>query len=126
MSVTVRNIIKFLPGKIAEGMELHKKWMTIANRVLVISSRCYRPLSGGGDTTRTIIWEIEPDGLAAFEAHPEKIGADPEMQALFPKLNAVIDSFEKNGVEAEEIGKVTDSRKIIVLHRREKIELVHF
>lgn len=40
--------------------------------------------------------------------------------------DGVIDSFEKNGVEAEEIGKVTDPRKIIVLYRREKIELVYF
>jgi hypothetical protein len=62
--------------------------------VLGISSRVYRPLSGGGETTRTIIWEIEVDSLAEFEAHPPKMGADPEMQTLFPKLNAVIDSLE--------------------------------
>jgi phosphoribosylformylglycinamidine (FGAM) synthase-like enzyme len=40
--------------------------------------------------------------------------------------DGVIDSFEKNGVEIEQIGKVTDSRKIIVLYKREKIELVNF
>jgi len=40
--------------------------------------------------------------------------------------DSIIYWFEKNGVEAEEIGKVTDSRKTIVLYRREKIELVHF
>ena len=38
--------------------------------------------------------------------------------------NSIIDGFEKNGLEAEQIGKVTDSRKIIVLYKREKIELV--
>ncbi len=86
--------MKFLPGKMTEGMELHKKWMAIASRVLGKSTRCYRPLSGGGDTTRTIIWEIELDSLAAFEALPEKIGADPEMQKLFPKLNSVIDGID--------------------------------
>jgi hypothetical protein len=86
--------MKFLPGKMTEGMGLHKKWMAIANRVLGISSRCYRPLSGGGDTTRTVIWEIEVDSLAAFEAHPAKMGADPEMQELFPQLDAVIDSLD--------------------------------
>jgi len=78
----------------ANGMELVKKWMGISSRVLGIPSRCYRPISGGGDTTRTIIWEIDLNSLVDFETHPEKMGADPEMQALFPKLNAVIDSID--------------------------------
>ena len=86
--------MRFLPGKMAEGMKLEEKHMAIASRVLGISSRCYRPLSGGGDSTRTIIWEMDLDSLAAFETHPEKISADPEMQALFPKLNVVIDSID--------------------------------
>jgi hypothetical protein len=51
-------------------------------------------MSGGGDTTRTVIWEMELDNLAAFEPHPVKMGADPKMQALFPKLNAVIDRID--------------------------------
>jgi len=38
--------------------------------------------------------------------------------------DSIIDSFEKNGVEAEQIGKVTDSRKIIALYKRKKIELM--
>ena len=94
MRVTVRSIMKALPGKMAEAMELEKQHMAIAGRVLGISARCYRPLSGGGDTMRCIICESEFDSLAAFEAHPEKMGADPEAQALFPKLEAVIESFE--------------------------------
>ena len=86
--------MKVLPGKMAEAMELQKKHMAIASRVVGISPRIYRPLSGGGDTVRTIIWEAEFDSLAAFEAHPKKMGADPEMQALIPKYEAVIDSME--------------------------------
>ena len=77
-----------------EGMELILKWMAISNRVLEISSKGCRPLSGGGDTTRTIIWEIELENLTAFETHPQKMAADPEMQTLFPKLNAVIDTID--------------------------------
>jgi phosphoribosylformylglycinamidine cyclo-ligase len=38
--------------------------------------------------------------------------------------DSIIDSFEKSGVEAEQIGKVTYSGKIIVLYKREKIELM--
>ena len=94
MKVMVRSIMKAAPGKMAEAMEFEEKHMAIASRVLGISARCYRPLSGGGDTMRTIISEGEFDSLAAFETHPEKMSADPEAQALFPKLEAVIENFE--------------------------------
>ncbi len=35
----------------------------------------------------------------------------------------IIDSFEKNAVETEQIGRVTDSRKIVALYKEKKIEL---
>jgi len=94
MKVMVRSIFRFLPGKMAEGMKLEEQHMAIAKRVLGISTRCYRRISGGGDSTRTIICDAEFDGLAAFEAHPMKMGADPEMQKLIPELEAVLDSLE--------------------------------
>ena len=94
MKVMVRSIMKVLPGNMEEAMRLEKRHMVIANRVLGISPRIYRRLSGGGDTTRTIIIEAEFDSLAAFEARPQKMGADPEMQELVPKLGDVIDSLE--------------------------------
>jgi hypothetical protein len=94
MKVMVRTIMKAVPGKMSEAMELERKHMAIANRVLGISGKCYRPLSGGGDTMNTIVSEGEFDSLAAFEAHPQKMGADPEMQALMPKFEKVIESME--------------------------------
>ena len=94
MKVMVRSIMKAVPGKMAELMELEAKHMAIASRVLGLSARLYRPLSGGGDVMNTIISEGEFDSLAAFEAHPEKMGVDPEMQALMPKFEGVIESFE--------------------------------
>ena len=94
MKVMVRNIFKILPGKMTEGRELVQKWMAVASRLSGASSRGYQPFIGGGDTTRTIVWEIELESLATFEALPVKMGADPEMQPLFPKLNGVIDSID--------------------------------
>jgi hypothetical protein len=94
MRVMARTIMKAVPGKMAVAMELERKHMAIANRVLGISGRCYRRISGGGDTMNTIIIEGEFDSLAAFEAHPQKMGADPEMQALLPKYEGVIESME--------------------------------
>ncbi len=35
----------------------------------------------------------------------------------------LIDNFEKNAVETEQIGRVTDSRKIVALYKEKKIEL---
>jgi len=40
--------------------------------------------------------------------------------------DSIIDSFEKNGVEAEQIGKAIDSRKLIALYKRKKIALMKF
>ena len=94
MKVMMRSILKVLHGKMEEAMELEKKRMTIANRVLGISPKIYLPFSGGGDTMHTIIIEAEFDSLAALESFPETIGADPEMQELFPKMADVIESVE--------------------------------
>jgi hypothetical protein len=94
MKVIVRNIFTILPGKMMEGMELVQKWMAVASRLSGAPSRGYQPFIGGGDTTRTIIWETELDSLATFEALPAKMGKEPEMQPLFRKLNAVIDRID--------------------------------
>jgi hypothetical protein len=94
MKVMARTIMKAVPGRMAELVELEKKHMTIAKRVLGISGKCYRPISGRGDTVNTIIVEGEFDSFAAFEAHPQKMGADPEMQALLPKYEGIMDSME--------------------------------
>ena len=94
MKVMIRSILRVLHGKMEEAMELEKKRKAIANRILGISPRIYVPFSGGGDTMRTIVIEAEFDSLAVLESFPEKIGADPEMQKLFPKMASVIDSVE--------------------------------
>ncbi len=94
MKVMARTIMKAVPGKMGELVELEKEHMVIGNRVLGISGRCYRRISGAGDTMNTIVIEGEFDSFAAFEAHPQKMGADPEMQALLPKYGGIMDSVE--------------------------------
>jgi hypothetical protein len=94
MKVMARTIMKAVPNKMAELTELEKKHMAIANRVLGISGRCHRRVRGAGDTANTIIVEGEFDSFVAFEAHPQKTGPDPEMQALLPKYEGIIDSME--------------------------------
>ena len=46
------------------------------------------------NTSRTIIIEAELDSLSVFESIPEKMGVDPEMQELAPKLGAIVDTVE--------------------------------
>jgi hypothetical protein len=94
MKVMMRSILRVVHGKMEEAMELEKKRKAIANRVLGISPRIYIPYSGGGDTMRTIVVEAEFDSLTVLESLPEKIGADPEMLELFPKMASVIEGVE--------------------------------
>ena len=86
--------MKVFPGKMEEALKIEKDHMAIANRVLGVSPRIYQHISGIGDTVRTIVIEVELDSLAAFETIPLKMGADPEMQELAPKLGAIVDSVE--------------------------------
>jgi len=89
-----RATMKAVPGKVRELVDLEEQHMAIANRVLGISERCHRRASGEGDTVNTIVVEGEFDSFAAFEAHPQKMGADAEMQALMPKYETIMESME--------------------------------
>jgi len=91
MKVMVRLIIKVLPGKMAEYMELDKKTEAILTR-LGMPLRRYRCFTG--DSVNTIVYEEEYDSLAAMEAFYEKVRANPEDHAVFAKMEAVIDSLE--------------------------------
>jgi hypothetical protein len=90
MSIIHRGIIKFAPGKMAEGMELLQKMIAVGNRSGAGPWKCYRPSIGGGDVGHTIICETEWDSLSAVEAAWAK--PDPEMQALMQKYDAIVES----------------------------------
>ena len=97
MKVVQRGIMNILPGKMAEAMELLEKHMAIMSRLAEIPRekfpmRTYRPYLGGGDSLHTVIFEVEWDSLAAMDAFFNKAMADPEMQALMPKWEAVEES----------------------------------
>ena len=75
-------------------IDLEKKRIVISKRVLGVSPRIYLPVIGGGDTMRTIVIEAEFNSLATIESFTETMGADSEMQELFPKMAVVYDSVE--------------------------------
>jgi len=90
MKVIHRGIIKFVPGKAAEGMELLQKMIAVGARSGAGPWRCYRPSIGGGDVGHTFIFDTEWDSLASVEAVWEK--PDPEMQALMQKYDAIVEN----------------------------------
>jgi hypothetical protein len=91
MKVTMRAVVKVVPGKMAEYMELDKKSEAISTRAGMPPLRWYRCLSG--DSMNTIVYEQEFDSLAAMEAFSEKAMANPEEQAMFAKMEAVMESL---------------------------------
>jgi len=96
MKVVQRGIMKIVPGKMAEAMELNEKYMAIVTRLVGVpfTMRRYTPFLGGGDMMHTIIFEVEWDSLAAMAAFFEKAMADPEIQAMMPKWEALEESHE--------------------------------
>jgi len=91
MKLLQRGIMKVLPGKMAEAMELNKQHMAICSRYGMKPFKMYRPWVGGGDAMHTVVFEIEWDSLAEIAAFMEKAMADPEMGKLMPKWETVIE-----------------------------------
>jgi len=96
MKVMQRGIMKILPGKMAEAMELNEKYMAIISRMGMPTTamRMYRPFTGGGDYMHTVIFEIEWDSLTEMAAFFEKAMADPEVGAQMPKWEAITESHQ--------------------------------
>jgi len=99
MKVMQRGIMKIMPGKTAEAMELLGKYMAVVSRLVGVPKeklpmKTYRPFLGGGDSLHTIVFEIEWDSFGAMSAFFEKVMANPEIQAFMPKWEAVEQSHE--------------------------------
>ena len=92
MKAIQRVVIKVVPGKMAEYMELMEKQKPLEIRYGMPPRKVYRLLSGEGDVMHTIIYEAEWDSLAAMEACYDKVMADPEYQALMPQWDPLIES----------------------------------
>jgi hypothetical protein len=93
MKVIQRTILKYLPGKMAETLELTEKYKAIANRLGSTTWRRYSRITGG-DCIHTLIFEEEFDSFAAFGAYLDKLYADKEMAALIAKLGPITEIHE--------------------------------
>jgi hypothetical protein len=95
MKVVQREIMKILPGKMAETMQLLGKHMAIATRLAPPNTivRSYRPFFTE-EAVHTLALEVEWESMAAMEEFFKKAMADPELQALMPKWDEVEESHK--------------------------------
>lgn len=96
MKVMQRGIMRFLPGKMAEGMKLLKEYMAIITKkgMPATAMSSYRPFLGGGDSIHTVIFEVEWNSLTEMATFFEKAMADPEIMAQMPKWETVEESHK--------------------------------
>lgn len=93
MTIMVREVMKVLPGKMAEAKEVEKRESAIWDRLgLNIVVKHYLPFACQGDRMHTLVYQTEFDSFAAIEALGKKIGPDPEMPAVAAEWDKVLES----------------------------------
>ena len=94
MKVMIRETLRFLPGKMAEGTKLLKESLALTNKKIgpFPPVRKYAPWLGGGSSINTIIVEVEYDSLTQMAEFFEKTMADPEMMETNRKWEAIVES----------------------------------
>ena len=93
MKIMVREIMKVLPGKMAEVSEVEKKENAVWKRLGLnpVVTR-YTPWAREGDRMHTLVYQAEFDSLATIEANMGKVGADPEMREVGANWDEIVES----------------------------------
>ena len=97
MKVMMRAIMRFIPGKMAEGTKLLNEMIATINKRdygPFPPVRKYTPWLGGGNAINTIVMEVEWDSLTQMAEFFEKSWADPEWMKTMPQWEAVEESHE--------------------------------
>lgn len=95
MKIMQRAILKVVPGKSREAIELLKKEEAFRERVGVKPWRMYRCFAGrDGEDMNTFYLDTDWDSLADFEDFFKKFISEPEMQALTAKWEPIVASHE--------------------------------
>jgi hypothetical protein len=87
-------MVRVLPGKMAEYLEIEKQMFAIASKLKGMpTTRKLMRIGGKGDIQHTIFYEMEFDSPTAMEGF-WKMHGNPEMVALMPRFDSVIESHE--------------------------------
>ena len=94
MKVMMRETMRFLPGKMAEGTKLLEESLALTKKKYgpFPPVRKYTPWFGGGNAINTIIAEVEFDSLTQMAEFFEKTMADPEMMETNSKWETILES----------------------------------
>ena len=97
MKVMMREILRFLPGKLAEGTKLLEESLALTNKKIgpFPPLKKYTPWLGGGSSINTIIVEVEFDSLTQMAEFFEKTMADPEMMETNRKWETIVESSKE-------------------------------
>ncbi|HEY56535.1 MAG TPA: hypothetical protein G4N90_03765 [Dehalococcoidia bacterium] len=93
MKVVMMCMMKVLPGEMAEYMELEREMFALSERLGMPPWRRLMKLSGRGDIQHSIVYEMEFANFAALDDF-YKMGENPEMAALMPRFDPVVESHE--------------------------------
>jgi hypothetical protein len=90
----MREILRFMPGKMAEGTKLLEESLALTNKKIGPFSpiRKYTPWLGGGNSINAIIVEVEFDSLTQMAEFFEKTMANPEMMETNRKWEKIVES----------------------------------
>ena len=97
MKIMMRMIMRFVPGKLAEGRQLLEEFLDIIKRYETFpatSVRSYTPWIGGGDAMHTLIMEFDIDSLAKMAEFFEKAWADPKLMETMGQWDAIEESHK--------------------------------
>ena len=93
----MRETLRFLPGKMAEGTKLLEKSLALTNKKFgpFPPVRKYTPWLGGGNSMNTIVLEVEFDSLNHMAEFYEKAMVDPEMMGTGAKWEVIVESSKE-------------------------------
>jgi len=97
VKIMMRMIMRFVPGKLAEGRKLLEEFLSIIKEYDTFpatSVRNYAPWIGGGDAMHTLIMEFDIDSLAKMAEFFEKAWADPRLMQTMGQWDDIEESHK--------------------------------
>lgn len=95
MKIMQRAILKVVPGKMDQALELLEKEEAFRKKVGVSPWRKYRCIAGrDAEDMNTFYFDSDWESLAEFEKFLHKFGSDPEMTSLTEKWKPIVESHE--------------------------------
>ena len=93
MKVLQRKVLKVLPGRMPDVMEIARQQIELAHRECGASGGwSYMPVSAEAADLRTVIIEIEWGSVEMHEESYVTLNRDPEMLALDQRLQRLVES----------------------------------